>query len=102
MPDVSHESRAMAVADDDPIRDAVRRLSRPHASGGKVIESAAVLAEGTDSTEIIRWILAHDGEPEELAAAAPSGGLFGARRDEMRATHGSQVRRYVLPAGALA
>ena len=34
---------------DDPIRAVVVRLSRPHASGGHVIERAAILAEGGDA-----------------------------------------------------
>jgi hypothetical protein len=33
---------------DDAIRAVVTRLSRPHASGGDVIERAAILAEGGD------------------------------------------------------
>jgi hypothetical protein len=34
--------------DDDPILALVKRLARPHASGGTVIERAAILADGAD------------------------------------------------------
>ena len=34
---------------DEAIRAVVTRLSRPHASGGAVIERAAILAEGADA-----------------------------------------------------
>src|SRR5215211_7911950 len=44
---------------DDAIRAVVVRLSRPHASGGDVIERAAILAEGGDAAAIVAWIIAH-------------------------------------------
>jgi hypothetical protein len=81
---------------DDAIRALVLRLSRPHPSGGKVIERAAVLASGVDLEDVMRWIAAHAGQPE----TAPSGGT-------RRGLHGARVeaapipRRYVMPAGAL-
>ena len=46
---------------DEAIRAIVTRLSRPHASGGDVIERAAIVAEGADATAIVQWILAHAG-----------------------------------------
>jgi hypothetical protein len=85
---------------DDAIRAVVVRLSRPHASGGDVIERAAILAEGADAAAIVAWIIAHAGEAEATAPRASSGGLHGARM-----SHGSGAsvspRRYVLPVGAL-
>jgi hypothetical protein len=84
--------------DDQAIRVLVQSLSRPHPSGGAVIERAAILAAGTDSTAILEWIVAHDAEPEELAPAAVTGGLHGARAGAHRP---SAPQRYVLPAGAL-
>ena len=85
--------------DDDDIRTLVTRLSRPHPSGGKVVERAAILAEGTDSSAILRWIVAH-GEAEDLApVAAGSGGLHSARGHDSGAT--KAPLRYVLPPGAL-
>src|SRR5216117_1831905 len=57
--------------DDDAIRMLVTRLSRPHSSGGKVIERAAILAEGADSAAVLTWIVAHAGEPEDRVAGSP-------------------------------
>jgi hypothetical protein len=87
--------------DDDAIRTLVTRLSRPHGSGGGVIERATILAEGTDSTAILAWIDAHDGQPEELAAVAPGRGLHSARLSSVSRTGSAMPLRYVLPPGAL-
>jgi hypothetical protein len=43
---------AEAPDSDDAIRAVVTRLSRPHASGGNVIERAAILAEGAHETPV--------------------------------------------------
>ena len=85
---------------EDPIRATVARLSRPHRSGGVVIERAAILAEGADSTAIFAWITAHAGEPE-LAGPAPvlrglHGTGFGGGTTAPRGP-----ARYILPAGAV-
>jgi hypothetical protein len=87
--------------EDDEIRELVTRLARPHASGGDVVERAAILAEGHDFTAVMSWITAHDGEPEELVVATRSGGLHGGRFGERSASPPSTPRRFVLPAGAL-
>ena len=87
--------------DDDAIRLLVTRLSRPHPSGGEVIERAAILAEGADSTAVLAWVVAHAGEPEDRVAATSGGGLHGARHDAGRASTREPLR-YVLPPGALA
>lgn len=89
--------------EDDAIRTLVARLSRPHRSGGEVIERATILAEGTDSTAILAWIDAHDGQPEEIAAVAPSRGLHSARLANGGGGGGGDAvpRRYVLPPGTL-
>jgi hypothetical protein len=85
---------------EDPIRATVARLSRPHRSGGTVIERAAILAEGSNSTAIFAWISAHAGEPELAAAAAPVRGLHGAGfGGGVTAPRGPA--RYILPAAAL-
>ena len=63
-----------------------------------MIERAAILAEGGDSTAILEWISAHAGEPEATVAAAPSHGLHGSRGSDRAAA----PSRYVLPPGALA
>jgi hypothetical protein len=90
---------AVAPEIDDVIRAIVTRLSRPTPSGGSVIECAAILAEGADSEAIIRWIIAHDGQPE-IAPAALARGLHGTRLSDGA---GAERRppRYVMPAGAL-
>ena len=54
----------MEAMDDAAIRDLVIRLSRPHRSGGKVIERAAILAEGAAAAGVVDWILSRSGEPE--------------------------------------
>jgi hypothetical protein len=86
--------------DDEAIRALVARLARPHSSGGKVIERAAILAEGADFTSVIGWIIAHAGEPED-ASATPSRGLHGARLENGAAAD-PEPRRFVLPPGTLA
>jgi hypothetical protein len=88
------------MIDDQKIRDVVTRLSRRHESGGTVIERAAIVAEGADSQTIVAWIVAHDGQPESLAASSPArGGLHGGRLTGGGV--GGAPRRYVLPPGAL-
>lgn len=87
--------------DDDTIRELVVRLARPHPSGGSVIERAAILAAGTDSSEVVKWITAHEGEPEARAAATGSGGLHSSRMQSSSGADRAPLR-YVFPAGALA
>ena len=86
--------------DDDAIRMLVTRLSRPHPSGGKVIERAAILAEGADSAAVLTWIVAHAGEPEDRVAGVSGRGVHSARQDGVRADTRAPLR-YVLPPGAL-
>src|SRR3954467_8039773 len=96
-------ARARKVSDDmddDVIRAMVARLSRRHPSGGKVIERAAILAEGADLESIRQWMVAHERHAEARAAARSAGGLHGARFTAS-ADAGSAPARYVLPAGAL-
>jgi hypothetical protein len=96
-----HESVTSVPEDDPTMRTLVVRLSRTSRSGEAVIERAAILAEGAESHAIIRWILAHGGQPEANAAPVPSRGLHGARSSaELGSTMGAP-RRYVLPAGTL-
>ena len=87
---------------DEAIRAVVTRLSRPHASGGAVIERAAILAEGADADAIVAWVLAHEGEPEAAAAPKSARGLHSARMSAAPGATGGTPRRYVLPVGALA
>jgi hypothetical protein len=83
--------------DDDEIRALVTRLARPDASGRKVIERAAILAEGADFTAIMDWVIAHGGEPETLPEA-PGGGLHGSRVSDSSAGAPRTPLRFVLPA----
>ena len=79
----------------------VTRLSRPHPSGGVVIERAAILAAGADFQRVMEWITAHAGTPETAVSAPRSGGLHGSRIKDGEAAASRPPRRYVLPAGAL-
>jgi hypothetical protein len=87
------------MTDDETIRKLLMRLSRQDRSGGRVIERAAILAEGADSQSIVAWVLAHDGQPEVLAPAGGRGGLHGSRLNGDMSS--STPRRYVLPPGVL-
>jgi hypothetical protein len=87
--------------DDDAIRALLTRLARPDASGGDVIERAAILAAGSDFTEIMAWVMAHGGKPEAPAAPASSGGLHGARITAAGANQSIVPLRFVLPPGTL-
>jgi hypothetical protein len=86
---------------DDAVRAVVTRLSRPHASGGAVIEHAAIVAEGHDATAIVEWIIAHAGQPEAAVPRESSRGLHGTRPTGGPGAAIGAPRRYVLPAGAL-
>ena len=88
--------------DEEAIRAVVSRLSRQHPSGGRVIERAAVVAEGADSSTILDWITSHNGTPEDQPAETSAGGLHGGRLDSSRSTIASTPRRYLLPPGSLA
>ncbi len=83
---------------DDEIRTLVQRLGRPHASGGRVVERASLLAEGADFAAVIAWIEAHGGEPEAMAPAKTSRGLHSAR---VTPSADRQPLRFVVPADAL-
>ncbi len=87
--------------DDAEISALVTRLARPHASGGVVIERAAILAEGADFAAVMDWIIAHAGKPETTLCAAPRRGLHGSRLNDSDATESRTPRRFVLPASAL-
>lgn len=86
--------------DDVEMTTLIKGLSRPHASGGFVIERAAILATGRDSPEIIAWIMTHSGTPE--MPAERSHGLHGPRVTGHDGAAPSKPTRFVLPAGVLA
>ena len=87
--------------DDGQISALVIQLARPHASGGVVIERAAILAEGADFAAVIEWIIAHAGKPETTVPAAPRRGLHGSCLNDSGGTESRTPLRFVLPAGAL-
>ena len=90
------------AGEDDEIRALVIRLSRPHSSGGEVIERAAIMAAGADSAAVIAWIADHAGVPENAVAEAPRRGLHGSRLSAGGEAQSKAPLRFVLPAGALA
>jgi hypothetical protein len=85
--------------DDAAIADLVARLARPHPSGGKVIERAAILAEGSSAAAIIDWIVNRAGQAE-MAGASRAGGLHGGRFADTGRSEAPPLR-YILPAGLL-
>ena len=87
--------------DDDAIRALVSRLARPHASGGRVIERAAILAEGADFAAVMAWIAARGGKPEPTVAAARGRDLHSSRQNHSGETGRQTPHRFVLPAGSL-
>jgi hypothetical protein len=89
------------MMDEEAIRSVVHRLSRQHPSGGRVVERAAVMAEGVDSGSILAWIASHDGQPEARSPAKRSGGLHRARLTGDDGGTATPPQRYVLPADAL-
>ena len=93
------ELREPTGPDDDALRALVARLVRPHASGGDVIERAAILASGPDAMAVLAWIAAHDGEPELPPQATTGRGLYGTRFSGAAAA--PTPLRYVLPPGAV-
>jgi len=86
--------------DEHEITELVTRLSRPHSSGGMVIERAAILAAGTNLPEVIDWIESRAGKPETESPASRGGGLHGSRLSGPDGATRAPLR-YVLPAGAL-
>jgi hypothetical protein len=87
--------------DDDAITALVTRLSRPHTSGGVVIERAAILAAGADFPAVMDWIVTHSGTPETSVTANRSRGLHGSRINDGDVTASRNPLRFVLPAEAL-
>jgi hypothetical protein len=87
--------------DDLEIKTLVARLSRPHSSGGVVIERAAILAEGADFAAVMNWITAHAGTPEATVSATRGQGLHGSQMSGGHASTSRPPLRFVLPPGTL-
>ena len=81
--------------DDDEIKVLVKRLARAHPSGGTVIERAAIMAEGTGSTDVMAWVIGHGGMPEAAVKTAAPRGIHGWRLGDdhrARGPHGLALR----------
>jgi hypothetical protein len=89
------------VAQGDEIQALVRRLARPHPSGGHVVERAALLASGGDFAAAIRWIDEHAGVAEAISPQPSRRGLHGARIGLAGNPESPTPIRFVLPAGSL-
>ena len=87
--------------DDDQIRSLLARLSRPHPSGGRVVERVAILAEGGDYHAVMKWVLDHDGVAEAIAPAPTKGGLHGGRVGYSTLAQAGEPVRFIIPAGVL-
>jgi hypothetical protein len=87
----------MTETETDETAAVVRRLARPHASGGTVIERSVILAEGANSAAILGWISEHGGVADFTAPSTRGNGLHGLRASPPRPD--TPARRFVLPAG---
>jgi hypothetical protein len=87
--------------DDETIRTVVKRLARPHASGGNAIERSVILAEGSDSTAIIAWVLSHAGVPDSTTVTTAKRGIHGSRVEIGAIQSNRPPVRFLLPAGSL-
>jgi hypothetical protein len=95
------EAPGAVGSEDDATRAVVTRLARRHPSGGRVIERAAILAEGADCAAVVAWITAHRGVAE-VAAPATRAGLHSPRLDDPLGAAQRAPARYVLPADVFA
>ena len=87
--------------EDSDIEEIVRRLARPHRSGGKVIERVAILAEGADFDAVMQWILDRDGVAEAAVAKPASRGIHAMRYHDTEGDAPLPPARFILPPGAL-
>jgi hypothetical protein len=91
----------LCSVDDDTIPSLLTRLARAHPSGGSVVESAAIRAEGADFDAVMAWVRAHGGEPEATTAKVSTSGLHGSRVHDTGSAEPRVPSRFVLPAGVL-
>jgi transcription termination factor Rho len=97
----SPEQLANHDKDDERIKLLVARLSRPHSSGGLVIERAAILADGGDFSAVMDWITAHAGRADTTVAPPTGRGLHGSRVHGTGAAAPTKPLRFLLPANAV-
>jgi hypothetical protein len=88
-------------ASEEQIRALVARLSRPHRGGGRVIERAAIMAEGANGPAILEWITAGAWAPEDAddETVDRRGSGVHAMRGQAEASRTRAPRRYVSPPG---
>jgi hypothetical protein len=86
---------------DVEIQALVKRLARPHSSGGDVVERAALLASGGDFAAVMAWIADHAGVAETMVSEPPRRGLHGPLLGLSGANDQPTPLRFVLPAGTL-
>jgi hypothetical protein len=96
------ETPASTAAGDDATRAVVTRLARRHSSGGRVVERAAILAEGADCAAVVAWIIAQGGQPEAAPLPATRRGLHSPRVGGPLGAAPRATARYVLPADVFA
>jgi hypothetical protein len=86
---------------DEDIGAVVSRLSRPDRTGRRVIERAAIMAEGSRSGAILSWLEDASWTPEERVTSTAyrgGAGLHGARSEFERGDTRKQApQRYVSP-----
>ncbi len=87
---------------DAEIHALVKRLARPHSSGGDVVERAALLASGGDFPAVMAWIADHAGVAETMVSEPARRGLHGPRLGLSDTSAPRTPLRFVLPAGTLA
>jgi hypothetical protein len=90
-----------ATARDAEIQALVKRLARPHSSGGDVVERAALLASGSDFAAVMVWITDHAGVAETMVSEPPRRGLHGAVLGPSGGADPRNPLRFILPAGTL-
>jgi hypothetical protein len=86
--------------DTDAIAVLVKRLARPHSSGGSVIDRPVILAEGASSKAILAWIADHGGAPDSTLPHVRGKGLHSPRPAAGVTRQDAPARRYILPARA--
>jgi hypothetical protein len=86
---------------EDAIRAFVERISRPGPDGRRVVERAAIMAEGSTAAAILDWLAAESWVPEDEPEAAAQGsgsGMSGMHRERQSVRAGARApRRYVSP-----
>jgi hypothetical protein len=92
---------AEAADRDSDIEALVKRLARPHSSGGTVVERAPLLASGIDFAAVMAWISDHAGVAETIVSEPPRRGLHGPLIGVSGGTAPRTPLRFVLPAGAV-